>query len=640
MGSQTVVDTGAYTNATHGNAQLGGLVSSINESPTLVALLNEFTSHSGNQIVIGNTGGTNVSGTTNGSFTITIDQTELNTLSAEKLAIYLAHELGHAEMPGGLYSSYDPTSPTEAANFNALAEGTADLQSSIVAQEMTAYHASTDNQVFYADNNATLQGLIDGAGSDPDVKVLTAGQYEASNHPSGAKNITYTEYWMDGYALGVCAQSSTLVNANLTNATINWQQVTSSNFTVTTDPTNSAMWSFAATGVTNLAGNTFNITGSTNSKGKLSCSITQIAATGGITDYLDGTGLTDTNAYAMVYVEQASEVTADAGNNTFQLGNNSGTTLTLGGVGNVVSSTGNTIHLQAEGTVAAINGDRNQVWLESDNQTVTFSTANNDVHVGDNVHNGIINGDAIVYAGDGNSIAMHGSQFMFFTGGDNNTVYLDGAAYGAIVTLGDGNHVTLDGDIGQSSVTSSDGVIVVRSEQGLSLSGNDNHVDAGDTSMIVLDGERNTIDAGLVGFASIRGVGNQSSFAAGSQVYISGQGNLLTASDIQASFDDDDGDVVTGNRNTLQIDSDGALTINGDDNSIDVVDGGTITASGNSNTFDGNNANIVLTGGDGNTVLAYGATVTLSSGVAVEVSGLESTVNARGRFGGHGFWRE
>lgn len=159
-GATNMLASGFGANSTAFNS----IVNAAGTSPYFAGLLNSAAANN-TTIQLGN------ESSTSGS-TITINTTALN-LSGSMFATLVAHELGHANLPGGIAASaYDPV----AAHVNVdNAEGVAISAEYIVAQQLqTPMYTST------VAGGTQLQAQLDGIAAGANFSSMTYGSSAAS----------------------------------------------------------------------------------------------------------------------------------------------------------------------------------------------------------------------------------------------------------------------------------------------------------------------------------------------------------------------------------------------------------------------------------------------------------------------------
>jgi hypothetical protein len=530
MSGQTV-DVGKFSAASGGNQQLANLVSTFNESPTMVSMVNQFTSSNLNQIVFGIPGkGTFTDSNSQGGLTITIDPSAIGNFDADQLTSYLAHEFGHATQPEGLYTdpAYVYDSPTDAAFNHDNAEGVASVASYNVANELTAYNSGNNiNETVYANGNDLLlsqritnqstttytdptTGLTVTYSSVEDAQIATAATYMGSQAPSVAPHLTYDQYAEDGYALS--NDGSATGCSALNNQTVNWQAVTAQNFQVVTT---SNSWSVNATGVTDKSGNIYDFNGTFNNgsngsgSSPLSCQVDINPNSSAPSAYVDGTGQDVSINGGQVFLQPEAAATVNGNNNAVSSGTGSDTT--LNGADNTVVS--------GSGSVTNVQGDDNLV----DATGGTISDAAGDT------------GD--IFNGDDTTINL-GSNFSGSVEGTGNSINLTANSDSSLLLSGTDESVSSTGntiDTEANAVATINGVTTIDmtgSKELLDLTSDGDTIDttAGsvDNALTVTDATIN----GASGFSMLmNGTGDTVDLTAnsGSGVELYGTGNTVNA---------------------------------------------------------------------------------------------------------------
>ncbi|MBF0099075.1 MAG: hypothetical protein HQM05_17260, partial [Magnetococcales bacterium] len=162
----------------------------------------------------------------------------------------IAHELGHATLPGGQNVIGSVTYPEEAVASGLVNEGVALTAEYIVAKQLGFTMTSDSPQSAtipsitaqldtIANNNNidinTLQFGLPAANAFTDVRsdaVVSAALWSGSVSPSIAEHINYSQYYADWKIINLCYDSSDWGMINQDN--INWQQMQPSNWHSTT----------------------------------------------------------------------------------------------------------------------------------------------------------------------------------------------------------------------------------------------------------------------------------------------------------------------------------------------------------------------------------------------------------------------
>ncbi|NYE27416.1 putative Zn-dependent protease [Rhodanobacter sp. K2T2] len=687
------INESAFSASTNNSSAFTNLLSTFNYSPVLVNYINSFTSYAGNTIVIGAAGsGSSTAGTTNGNLTITLDPSYFsgpNQLTPEQIGIVFAHELGHAEDSNGLYSDYSPTSPASAANDDAQAEGVASVASYNVANDFNNYNVlnNVNSPTLYANNIQAFSSAISSASANGlSAEISAAGAVISSENPSTATNITYFQFWEDGYAISACDSSSTINNANLNNATINWSAVTPSNLNVQTNSDGS--WSVSSSNIFDKSGDSLTINGSENASGNLTCIIDKTSSMNSLSSYLTGEDITDAISNATVQAAPDSQsiiagsnnsinsgfgaVTTLQGNNNnialtggtvdtadndtsevfngsnftlnasgllsgtatgmndiFNLAASSGSTLGISGTADVANSVGNTIQLDGAGSAATVAG-ADTVDLNAANQKLTLSTTGDTV---DTIASDT--GEAIT----GSGLTLDGTGlFSGVVTGTNDTFNLaasSGSTLG-ISGTGDvansvGNTIQLDGASSAATVAGADTVDLEAANQALTLSKTGDTVDtiASDTGEAIT-GSGLTLDGTGLFSGVVTGSNDVFNLAAssGSTLGISGTADVANSVGNTIQLDGASSTATVAGADTVDLQAaNQTLTLNS--TSGDTVDA---VKNDTDETIDG--SGFTLNGASGLTGYIGGSNDTLNlvsnSGTSLGLIGGGDTVNSIG----------
>ncbi|WP_147293406.1 beta strand repeat-containing protein, partial [Dyella monticola] len=580
-----------FENAVGNNASLMAMIPIFNESPTLVNLINSFDANStlvtGNQITIGSTNQDPVNQST-GDSTATIESslftgfdpstfnisTNTGIEQAELVAVELGHELAHTVDPNAQYTS-DPTSLAEGVSYDENAEAIASVSSFNVANELNSFNTTQYGEGFdtqNANDNSAMQSALSATTvgnyqSLQDAQIATAENVisQPTYMPSGMQ-ISYSQYLNDGVAVQLCNESSSTINSvNLNSGTINWNGVTSSNFSLTMDANGDGGWTLNASGITDVSGNTYSInanSGPTQGSGLTQtnqCVINQTAPSGQQSGYIFGQGVSDglSNASLLVAPDTSAELTGTGDSSTVS----SGSSATVTNTNNTINMDDGSTLLDTAGTgndtINAGAGDTIQISNDGSSYTDTIN-ASGDAGIT------LDSGSALDVAGSGNTITTSNSDTLT-AGGDT----ID-AASGDTLSLSDAGGVqnTIDGS--GFTISENNGSVAFDGSGTLSGTGNTLEVDA--DSVATVANTNDTIDmssgSSLID-NSIHG-GDTINAASGDTIQISNGGYSDT---INASDDA-----------SITLDGGAAANIVGSGNGITAAGDNTITASGDAIT--------------------------------------------------------
>jgi hypothetical protein len=322
------------------------------------------------------------------------------------------------------------------------------------------------------------------------------------------------------------------------------------------------------------------------------------SSTGAVTSSITGTGDVDSVSNATVTVAAAGEatvvgnqdsITSGTGDTTVVQGNsdtirdgggdittvigngdtttllaNSGSSLGVTGLTDVVNSVDNTIALDGANTSATVVGGSDTIDMTAGSQTLTLSKADDTVHVANS-----LTGDVV----DGTSQTVDaGSADNFTVDGKTDTV---NAASDTLQVAGASSTVTVDGasdavDLSAASQTvtlavAGDTVHVANSLSGDVVDGTSQTVDAGSADNFTVDGKTDTVNAasdtlqvaGASSTVTVDGASNTIDMTAAGQSL-----NLGSNGDVVNALANDNGEHVTGNDETLNTNG-GSFTLDG-----------------------------------------------------------------------------
>ncbi|WP_143328416.1 hypothetical protein, partial [Caballeronia terrestris] len=207
------------------------IVSAAEKSPFLAGALNSFCSKEDWSFKMGVAG----SGVTTDASAKVINFDPSWNESPILFATTLAHEMGHALLPGGT-GGKTPTNPAEAVANGLTNEGIAMVSEYIVANQLGLIGGSAGtmhsdpNKIVTPQlaklaaslginlANVTYEIAMSQSWTKPGSSMVdTAGQFYGTIHPSNAPLLTYKEYYADWWILGHCQKSPNLVD---------WQKMT------------------------------------------------------------------------------------------------------------------------------------------------------------------------------------------------------------------------------------------------------------------------------------------------------------------------------------------------------------------------------------------------------------------------------
>ncbi|MDD5084396.1 MAG: calcium-binding protein, partial [Candidatus Moranbacteria bacterium] len=219
------------------------IVSAAEKSPYLTNLLNTYGDNIDYTFKIGESTKGTATTTVGSKKTITIDPIMIpgsgdNNVDAQDIfATVIAHELGHAVLPGGTGENIPILNPLDAVENGLMKEGVALSAEYIVAKQLGSYmhsdpegtggYMSQLDQIVQDDNiNLNSIPLISSFNSIDSVTVNIGGEYyNGFAHPSNAKNLTYAEYLADFYIINHCTDSIFDTRINVMN--IDWSRMQS-----------------------------------------------------------------------------------------------------------------------------------------------------------------------------------------------------------------------------------------------------------------------------------------------------------------------------------------------------------------------------------------------------------------------------
>jgi|GEM_PF-4977984 len=381
-----------------------------------------------------------------------------------------------------------------------------------------------------------------------------------------------------------------------------------------------------------------------------------ITKAGNSTINFAGNGLTTVNGSGnRITTGYGSSLTVNGNNDyaTFLGGNGS---VTLFGLNNSVSASGNYVYGHDNATFS-LNGSGNFVTNGNGSNTIIAGDNNNLAYIGNSGsvdlsgHNNVVNGSsAYIYGHNGVTFTINGSGDTL-TNGDNSSTFINGSNNN-LAYIGSSGSVDLRGQ--SNVITGSSDFIYGHNGVTFTVNGSRDTITNGDSSDTIVNGSNNNL-AYIGGGASVD-LHGQSNVVNGSGDYIYGHNGVtftVNGSGNSVTNGDNSSTIINGNNNNLSwIGNSGSVSLFGMNNAVtgsaDYIyghdntnffvsgSGNTITnGSGSTTSVNGNNNNLAYVGG-GSSVALFGidniinqadGVLNLGSGSSAVVIGSNDRVN-------------
>jgi hypothetical protein len=352
----------------------------------------------------------------------------------------IAHELGHAVLPGGYGYIGTVANPDQAIASGRKNEGSALTAEYIVAQQLgVPMHSDSGQNVGQPSLTPQLDTVFSRAGVSPNTLtfdasatnnltglngagVVKSGDWNGTNRPSGMNNLNYDQYQERFFILSECSKSSDLTKVSPFE--VDWLLMPSGNLNY--QILNDGRCTYDFDGIPLKSGGTASLSGVVNPN----------ATFGFVSASLTGNAGSVRFSNAVITLADGASATVNGSDNTINLGSNDNLTVNgsnvvnVAGIQTTVTEVGSNASLTVNGNnvTARATGDQVVLTTTGDNSSATTTGSGSSAKTTGT-------GSLACAAGDYSAAVTTGYAAQAYTAGTGSLASTSGA-YSTAVTTG------------------------------------------------------------------------------------------------------------------------------------------------------------------------------------------------------------